>query len=132
MSQPIFQVKNLVKEFTVGGGFGKEEIFRALHGVSFDLHAGKTLERPTSKRCFVCSSWRATAAFSARNSLYDDSAAPTRGDKTGLKFHRSKWPNATNALENLTSRPLPVLNLWVSNGKQTSQVWINEFYLATR
>ena len=38
MSQPIFQVKNLVKEFTVGGGFGKEEIFRALHGVSFDLY----------------------------------------------------------------------------------------------
>ncbi|UPR49953.1 ABC transporter ATP-binding protein [Vibrio cyclitrophicus] len=43
MSQPIFQVKNLVKEFTVGGGFGKEEIFRALHGVSFNLHASKTL-----------------------------------------------------------------------------------------
>ncbi|QPK06902.1 ATP-binding cassette domain-containing protein [Vibrio kanaloae] len=43
MSQPIFQVKNLVKEFTVGGGLGKEESFRALHGVSFDLHAGKTL-----------------------------------------------------------------------------------------
>ncbi|MEZ9240606.1 ATP-binding cassette domain-containing protein [Vibrio splendidus] len=43
MSQPIFQVKNLVKEFTVGGGLGKEAIFRALHGVSFDLHAGKTL-----------------------------------------------------------------------------------------
>jgi peptide/nickel transport system ATP-binding protein len=43
MSQPIFQVKKLVKEFTVGGGFGKEDIFRALHGVSFDLHAGKTL-----------------------------------------------------------------------------------------
>lgn len=43
MSQPIFQVQNLVKEFTVGGGLGKEAIFRALHGVSFDLHAGKTL-----------------------------------------------------------------------------------------
>ena len=43
MSQPIFQVKNLVKEFAVGGGFGKEEIFRALHGVSFDLYAGRTL-----------------------------------------------------------------------------------------
>ncbi|MGR5336849.1 ATP-binding cassette domain-containing protein [Vibrio gigantis] len=43
MSQPIFQVKNLVKEFTVGSGFGKEEIFRALHGVSFDLYAGRTL-----------------------------------------------------------------------------------------
>lgn len=43
MSQPIMQVKNLVKEFSVGGGFGKEEIFRALHGVSFDLYAGRTL-----------------------------------------------------------------------------------------
>ncbi|WP_439147048.1 ATP-binding cassette domain-containing protein [Vibrio sp.] len=43
MTQPIIQVKNLVKEFTVGGGFGKEEIFRALHGVSFDIYAGKTL-----------------------------------------------------------------------------------------
>ena len=43
MSQPIMQVKNLVKEFTVGGVFGKEEIFRALHGVSFDLYAGRTL-----------------------------------------------------------------------------------------
>ena len=35
MSQPIMQVKNLVKEITVSGGFGKEEIFRALHGMSF-------------------------------------------------------------------------------------------------
>ncbi|NOH95929.1 ATP-binding cassette domain-containing protein [Vibrio sp. 99-70-13A1] len=43
MTQPIMQVKNLVKEFTVGGGLGKEDIFRALHGVSFDLYAGKTL-----------------------------------------------------------------------------------------
>ncbi|CAH7111757.1 Oligopeptide transport ATP-binding protein OppF [Vibrio chagasii] len=43
MSQPIMQVKNLIKEFTVGGGFGKEEIFRALHGVSFDLYPGRTL-----------------------------------------------------------------------------------------
>ena len=43
MQKPIIQVKNVVKEFTVGGGLGKEDIFRALHGVSFDLYAGKTL-----------------------------------------------------------------------------------------
>ncbi|MGF1752667.1 ATP-binding cassette domain-containing protein [Vibrio makurazakiensis] len=43
MRQPIIQVNNIVKDFTVGGGFGKEEIFRALQGVSFDLYAGKTL-----------------------------------------------------------------------------------------
>ncbi len=42
MSQPIMQVKNPVKEFT-GGGDLKEEIFRALHGVSFDLYPGRTL-----------------------------------------------------------------------------------------
>ncbi|MCW0469597.1 ATP-binding cassette domain-containing protein [Vibrio chagasii] len=36
------QVKNPVKEFT-GGGDLKEEIFRALHGVSFDLYPGRTL-----------------------------------------------------------------------------------------
>ncbi|HBC3953055.1 TPA: ABC transporter ATP-binding protein [Vibrio parahaemolyticus] len=43
MSQPIIQMKNVLKEFTVGGGFAKEETFRALQGVSFDLYAGRTL-----------------------------------------------------------------------------------------
>ncbi|HHG3519703.1 TPA: hypothetical protein ACPVZQ_005224 [Vibrio parahaemolyticus] len=43
MSQPIIQMKNVIKEFTVGGGFAKEETFRALQGVSFDLYAGRTL-----------------------------------------------------------------------------------------
>ncbi|MBR9786924.1 MAG: ABC transporter ATP-binding protein [Vibrionaceae bacterium] len=43
MNQPIIQMKNVVKEFKVGGGLAKEETFRALQGVSFDLYAGKTL-----------------------------------------------------------------------------------------
>ncbi|PWI32636.1 ABC transporter ATP-binding protein [Vibrio albus] len=43
MSQPIIQVNNVVKTFNVGGGFAKTETFRALQGVSFNLHAGKTL-----------------------------------------------------------------------------------------
>ncbi|CAH1540047.1 Oligopeptide transport ATP-binding protein OppF [Vibrio jasicida] len=43
MSEPIIQMKNVIKEFKVGGGFAKEETFRALQGVSFDLYAGKTL-----------------------------------------------------------------------------------------
>ncbi len=29
MSQLIIQMKNVIKEFTVGGGFAKEETFRA-------------------------------------------------------------------------------------------------------
>ncbi len=43
MSQPIIQMKNVIKEFKVGGGLAKEETFRALQGVTFDLYAGKTL-----------------------------------------------------------------------------------------
>lgn len=43
MNQPIIQMKDVIKEFKVGGGLEKEETFRALQGVSFDLYAGKTL-----------------------------------------------------------------------------------------
>lgn len=43
MTTPVIELKNVVKEFTVGGGFARQESFRALHGVSFNLYAGKTL-----------------------------------------------------------------------------------------
>ncbi|WP_070968811.1 ATP-binding cassette domain-containing protein [Vibrio sonorensis] len=43
MSQPIIQVNNVVKEFTIGGGFSSTETFRALQGVTFNLHKGRTL-----------------------------------------------------------------------------------------
>lgn len=43
MNTPIIEVKNVVKEFTVGGGFARTEQFRALQGVSFNLYAGRTL-----------------------------------------------------------------------------------------
>lgn len=41
MSQPIIQMKNVIKEFTVGGGFAKEETFRALQGVSLIFTLGE-------------------------------------------------------------------------------------------
>ncbi|MGR6838820.1 ATP-binding cassette domain-containing protein [Aliivibrio wodanis] len=43
MDKPLIQVKNIVKEFTVGGGFSQEDTFKALQGISFDLYAGRTL-----------------------------------------------------------------------------------------
>ncbi|RXJ73711.1 dipeptide/oligopeptide/nickel ABC transporter ATP-binding protein [Veronia nyctiphanis] len=43
MSEPIIRVDNVTKTFEMGGGFGKKETFQALRGISFDLHAGKTL-----------------------------------------------------------------------------------------
>ncbi|WP_194436964.1 ATP-binding cassette domain-containing protein [Vibrio fluminensis] len=43
MSEPIIQVNDIVKEFNVGGGFSSVERFKALQGVSFNLHKGRTL-----------------------------------------------------------------------------------------
>lgn len=43
MSDCILEMKNVVKDFTVGGGLAKTDIFRALTGVSFKLRAGRTL-----------------------------------------------------------------------------------------
>ncbi len=43
MSEPIVQVNDIVKEFSIGGGFSSVERFRALQGVSFNLHRGRTL-----------------------------------------------------------------------------------------
>ncbi|WP_159737652.1 ATP-binding cassette domain-containing protein [Vibrio atypicus] len=43
MSEPILSLSNVVKEFTIGGGFASEERFKALQGVSFDLYKGRTL-----------------------------------------------------------------------------------------
>ncbi|WP_295899115.1 ATP-binding cassette domain-containing protein [uncultured Vibrio sp.] len=43
MSTPILQVNNVIKDFNVNSGFGKQENFRALQGISFDIHAGRTL-----------------------------------------------------------------------------------------
>ncbi|MFD2177511.1 ATP-binding cassette domain-containing protein [Veronia pacifica] len=43
MSEPIIRVRNVSKTFQMGGGFGQKESFEALRGISFDLHAGKTL-----------------------------------------------------------------------------------------
>ncbi|MCG7588446.1 ABC transporter ATP-binding protein [Photobacterium sp. OFAV2-7] len=42
MSQPIIEVKNVVKEF-LAGGMGSKDIFRALNDISFKLYKGRTL-----------------------------------------------------------------------------------------
>lgn len=43
MSQPIIQLCNVVKEFTIGGGFASVERFKALQGITLNLHKGRTL-----------------------------------------------------------------------------------------
>ncbi|MGF1909436.1 ATP-binding cassette domain-containing protein [Vibrio kasasachensis] len=43
MSEVIIELNNIVKEFTIGGGFSSVERFKALQGVSFSLRKGRTL-----------------------------------------------------------------------------------------
>jgi oligopeptide transport system ATP-binding protein len=45
MSEPLLRVKNLVKNFLIGGGgvFSREERLHAVNDVSFELDAGETL-----------------------------------------------------------------------------------------
>lgn len=43
-SQPLLRVEGLVKDYPIGGSFGRGKgAIRAVDGVSFDIHAGETL-----------------------------------------------------------------------------------------
>ncbi|MFM2587489.1 ATP-binding cassette domain-containing protein [Vibrio sp. TBV020] len=43
MSEPIIQLNNVVKEFSIGGGFSSVDSFKALQGITLSLHKGRTL-----------------------------------------------------------------------------------------
>ncbi|MCF7506851.1 ATP-binding cassette domain-containing protein [Vibrio sp. L3-7] len=121
MSQPIFQVKNLVKEFTVGGGFGKEEIFRALHGVSFDLYAGKTLALVGESGCGKSTCARLmTKVYPATEGeiLFKGKDISTLNSRKDILDYRSRVQmvfqdpfsslNPTHTIEHHLTRPLKI------------------------
>ncbi|WP_394126739.1 ABC transporter ATP-binding protein [Vibrio hepatarius] len=43
MSEPIIQLNNVVKEFNIGGGFSSVDTFKALQGITLNLHKGRTM-----------------------------------------------------------------------------------------
>ncbi|MEZ8194221.1 ABC transporter ATP-binding protein [Vibrio cortegadensis] len=121
MSQPIFQVKNLVKEFTVGGGFGKEEIFRALHGVSFDLYAGRTLALVGESGCGKSTCARLmTKVYPATEGeiLFNGKDISTFNSRKDILDYRSRVQmvfqdpfgslNPTHTIEHHLTRPLMI------------------------
>ncbi|MGF1844598.1 ATP-binding cassette domain-containing protein [Vibrio clamense] len=121
MSQPIFQVKNLVKEFTVGGGFGKEEIFRALHGVSFDLYAGRTLALVGESGCGKSTCARLmTKVYPATEGgiLFNGKDISTLNSRKDILDYRSRVQmvfqdpfgslNPTHTIEHHLTRPLKI------------------------
>ncbi|MCG9553181.1 ATP-binding cassette domain-containing protein [Vibrio sp. Isolate31] len=121
MSQPIMQVKNLVKEFTVGGGFGKEEIFRALHGVSFDLYAGRTLALVGESGCGKSTCARLmTKVYPPTEGeiLFNDKDISTLNSRKNILDYRSRVQmvfqdpfgslNPTHTIEHHLTRPLKI------------------------
>ncbi len=121
MTQPIIQVKNLVKEFTVGGGFGKEEIFRALHGVSFDIYAGKTLALVGESGCGKSTCARLmTKVYPATEGeiLFNGKDISTLNSRKDILDYRSRVQmvfqdpfgslNPTHTIEHQLTRPLKI------------------------
>ncbi|CAH7045803.1 Oligopeptide transport ATP-binding protein OppF [Vibrio chagasii] len=121
MSQPIMQVKNLVKEFTVGGGFGKEEIFRALHGVSFDLYPGRTLALVGESGCGKSTCARLmTKVYPPTEGeiLFNGKDISTLNSRKGILDYRSRVQmvfqdpfgslNPTHTIEHHLTRPLKI------------------------
>ncbi|MFA0550609.1 ATP-binding cassette domain-containing protein [Vibrio lentus] len=121
MTQPIIQVKNVVKEFTVGGGFGKEEIFRALHGVSFDIYAGKTLALVGESGCGKSTCARLmTKVYPATEGeiLFNGKDISTLNNRKDILDYRSRVQmvfqdpfgslNPTHTIEHHLTRPLKI------------------------
>lgn len=121
MTQPIIQVKNLVKEFTVGGGFGKEDIFRALHGVSFDIYAGKTLALVGESGCGKSTCARLmTKVYPATEGeiLFNGKDISTLNSRKDILDYRSRVQmifqdpfgslNPTHTIEHHLTRPLKI------------------------
>ncbi|MCG9629449.1 MULTISPECIES: ATP-binding cassette domain-containing protein [Vibrio] len=121
MQKPIIQVKNVVKEFTVGGGLGKEEIFRALHGVSFDLYAGKTLALVGESGCGKSTCARLmTKVYPATEGeiLFNGQDISTLKSRKEILDYRSKVQmvfqdpfgslNPTHTIEHHLTRPLKI------------------------
>ncbi|MBY7729092.1 ATP-binding cassette domain-containing protein [Vibrio bathopelagicus] len=121
MTQPIIQVKNLVKEFAVGGGFGKEDIFRALHGVSFDIYAGKTLALVGESGCGKSTCARLmTKVYPATEGeiLFNGKDISTLNSRKDILDYRSRVQmifqdpfgslNPTHTIEHHLTRPLKI------------------------
>ena len=123
MSEPLIQVKDVVKTFTVGGGFAKTDTFRALQGVSFDLHAGRTLALVGESGCGKSTCARLiTKVYPATEGeiLYRGNNINDIQNRKDVLEYRSKVQmvfqdpfgslNPTHTIEHHLTRPLKIHN----------------------
>ncbi|ASK53748.1 dipeptide/oligopeptide/nickel ABC transporter ATP-binding protein [Vibrio tarriae] len=121
MSDCILEMKNVVKDFTVGGGLAKTDIFRALTGVSFKLRAGRTLALVGESGCGKSTCARLiTKVYPATEGdilFYGQSIDEIKGRKALLNY-RSKVQmvfqdpfgslNPTHTIAHHLTRPLKI------------------------
>lgn len=129
MSQPIIEVKSVVKEF-LGGGMGSKEVFRALNDISFKLYKGRTLALVGESGCGkstcarlitkVHSPTRGEILFSGKN-ISDITSRKELLEYRGKVQMIFQDPfgslNPTHTIEHHLTRPL-LIHKQVSNKKE--------------
>ncbi|CAK4074802.1 ATP-binding cassette domain-containing protein [Vibrio sp. 16] len=123
MSEPIIRLNNVVKEFTIGGGFASEERFKALQGVSFDIYKGRTLALVGESGCGKSTCARLmTKVYPATSGeiLFNGKNIDDIEGRKELLEYRSKVQmvfqdpfgslNPTHTIEHHLTRPLKIHN----------------------
>ena len=128
MSEPIIQLNDVVKEFTIGGGFSSEEKFKALQGINLNLHRGRTLALVGESGCGKSTCARLITKVHPATSgeiLFNGRNIDKITSRKDLQEYRSKVQmvfqdpfgslNPTQTIAHHLTRPLKIHNQVASN-----------------
>ncbi|EEX94789.1 oligopeptide transport ATP-binding protein OppF [Vibrio orientalis CIP 102891 = ATCC 33934] len=128
MSDPIIQLNNVVKEFTIGGGFSSVDTFKALQGITLNLYKGRTLALVGESGCGKSTCARLITKVHPATSgeiLFNGRNINEITSRKDLQEYRSKVQmvfqdpfgslNPTHTIAHHLTRPLKIHNQVASN-----------------
>jgi peptide/nickel transport system ATP-binding protein len=128
MSEPIIQLNNVVKEFTIGGGFSSVDTFKALQGITLNLYKGRTLALVGESGCGKSTCARLITKVHQATSgeiLFNGRNINEITNRKDLQEYRSKVQmvfqdpfgslNPTHTIAHHLTRPLKIHNQVASN-----------------
>ncbi|KOO14943.1 peptide ABC transporter ATPase [Vibrio xuii] len=128
MSEPIIQLNNVVKEFTIGGGFSSVDTFKALQGITLNLYKGRTLTLVGESGCGKSTCARLITKVHPATSgeiLFNGRNINEITSRKDLQEYRSKVQmvfqdpfgslNPTHTIAHHLTRPLKIHNQVASN-----------------
>lgn len=128
MSEPIIQLNNVVKEFTIGGGFSSVDTFKALQGITLNLYKGRTLALVGESGCGKSTCARLITKVHPATSgeiLFNGRNINQITSRKDLQEYRSKVQmvfqdpfgslNPTHTIAHHLTRPLKIHNQVASN-----------------